>query len=199
MKTRCCLLFVVMLFQVVLFSEQAIGVPTPIHANTPSSVAETTYDPGQGRYSHATNKAKRNQVALSINVIYAHVRNKAFMDPALKRDLPVLHGMYDFNAYRLLKQYRYRLDYQQAIIIPISYRFQVQLSPTQYVLQQKSIVFQVTFLYRKREKNQLQARFTQYASLEVSLRSGSQIAFLGPSIDYGRSLITLRAKNKPRK
>lgn len=177
---------------------QAASTPTPNPSqfSPPSSPTDHTAHPIDLSTQIAYKKLRRHQVALQINLIYAHIRKKAFLDPKLKRDLPVLHGMYDFNAYQLLKRFRYRIDYQQAIIIPISYYFQVQVSPLKYEAKQNRILLQATFLYRKREKHQLQARFTRYASTQISLRSGGQIAFLGPSLKYGRSLLTLRARNK---
>lgn len=196
MKTYGCSFFLVVL-GCTLFAVRGESAPTPIHTSSPSSPADVQIYAADSATKIAKKKSKRPQVALQINLIYAHIRQKAFMDPKLKQDLPILHSMYDFNSYQLLNQFRYRLDYQQAIIIPISYVFQVQVSPLKYEPKQNWITLQATFLYRKREKHRWQARFTRYASTQVSLRSGGQIAFLGPSIQHGRSLLTLRARNKP--
>lgn len=193
------MLWVVFASTFALWPTQAKSAPHPSSLVQPSVPNDTTITNPQPRARIKKRRRKKGTVYLKIKVIYAHIRKKKYIDPKLKKDVPSLSKSFDFNAYKLLKTYKYRTKYRQAIIIPISYRFQIQISPHHYKSKQNRIAIRTTFLYRKRTASpgRPHSRFTQYGYIKLLLKNGSQVAFLGPSINYGRALITLHARHKP--
>ena len=123
---------------------QAMSSPHPSSLVQPSVPQDTTLTEPKPRTRIKRKLLRKGSVYIKVKVIYAHVRKKKYIDPKLKRDVPSLSKSFDFNAYKLLKTYRYKTKYQQAVIIPISYRFQIQLSPQWFVKKRKRIKQNVT-------------------------------------------------------
>ncbi len=136
----------------------------------------------------------KQKVRLSIKLIYAHVRNKRYVDKRLKRDLPSLHQMFDFNAYQLLKKKTYQTTYQASIIVPISNGYRLKITPKKFNQKKQRILLQAIFMHRQKRKGKKKLTFKQYASTQIKLPNKKKVAFLGPTYRYGRVLIILHVK-----
>lgn len=146
----------------------------------------------QNKNDHTT----RGKVRLTVKLVYAYTRARPSVDRRLQRDLPSLRKIYDFNTYRLVRILRHSVAYKQALIVPISSNYQVQLSPQHYNGKERKIAIQTTFLHRLRPKNARRAKFSAYATASIRLQNGGKVAFLGPAYRYGRALLILRARRK---
>jgi hypothetical protein len=134
-------------------------------------------------------------VRLTVKVVYAYTRSRKKIDPRLKRDLPVLNGMFDFNVYRLRYRIVRKARYKQRVTISISPRYRVSFLPTQYDPVHKKIAIRAFFLRKKRvaRRKRRGKRFKQYATTSFRLQEGGKLAIMGPAYRYGRSLLILSA------
>ncbi|MBK07681.1 MAG: hypothetical protein CL920_33405 [Deltaproteobacteria bacterium] len=136
------------------------------------------------------------KVRLNVKIVYAYTQDKRSVDRRLQRDLPSLRKLFDYNVYRLLRVVKHTIPFRRALIVPISARYQVQLSPKDFNKRTQKISIRATFLKRIRHRREERPRFAAYASALIKLQNGGKVAFLGPSYQYGRILLILDAQGR---
>lgn len=195
-RTSFGIILLVQSVAALLFSAYSFGLPL----RSPSQANPKTFSANWKTQGNRTKLAAVEssplifkKVQISLKFIYAHVRQKKYIDPRLNRDVPSLRKKFDFNAYRLIKSQNKAFSLASQASYQFSKKYQFSVKLLDVLKASDQIVLQATFSHRRKVKNKW--TYKAYVSTKFKLRNHKMVAFLGPTYKNGRVLITLRASH----
>lgn len=135
----------------------------------------------------------RGKVHVQIKLVYAYAGQPK--DQRFVRSIPGLGRLKGFSAFRPMGRFKRDISHRQVINLRISQKYKIVLSPKGYEPNTKRLLLRASFFYRKTVNSRLQS----YASIDLRVKNGKRIAFVGPPHLSGRTLLILFAKHIPTK